>query len=100
MMLFLHEKQLLIICSAVAIAVLCYGQSYKTFYGHNLQIFEISHSVFPCKPSQPSLMFAGKAGAYQSKESTVQVLLNLPANIGLGWKGLPAPNTLAYYINP
>ncbi len=26
-------------------------------------------------------------------------LLALPANIGLGWKGLPRTNTLAYYEN-
>ncbi len=26
--------------------------------------------------------------------------LALPANIRLGWKGLPETNTLAYYENP
>jgi hypothetical protein len=51
-----------------------WGQSYKTFYGHNIRIFIIiSMSV-----------------NFQSM---------LPTNIGLGWKGLPVTNTLAYYEN-
>jgi len=33
-------------------------------------------------------MFAGEAGAYFQA---------LPANIRLGWKGLPGTNTLAFY---
>jgi hypothetical protein len=40
---------------------------YKTFYGRNLRIFILSKSVFPGQPFQPSLMFAGKAGAYPSE---------------------------------
>jgi hypothetical protein len=39
------------------------GLYYKTFYGRNLRI-----KVFvPGKPLQPSLMFAGKTGAYPSE---------------------------------
>jgi hypothetical protein len=37
------------------------------------------------EPFQPSLMFAGKAGA--------------PVNIRLGWKSLPGTNILAYDKN-
>ncbi len=43
------------------------GLHYKTFYGRNLQIFIISYNVVPSKPFQPSLVFAGKAGAYPSE---------------------------------
>ena len=57
------------------------------------------------KPLQPSLMFAGKAGAYPRVEylkdaSLYCRLLVLTADIRLGWKGLPGTNTLAYYDNP
>jgi hypothetical protein len=44
---------------------------------------------------QPCLMFVGKARA-----PLVFPDLALPANIRLGWKGLPGTNTLAYYKNP
>ncbi len=40
-----------------------WGQFCKTFYDRNLQIFVISLSVCP-KLFQPSLIFAGEAGAY------------------------------------
>ncbi len=36
------------------------GQYYKTFYGHNLQIF-VARVFVPVKPFQPSLLFVGKA---------------------------------------
>jgi len=42
-----------------------------------------------------SVMFVDKAGAYPSDESA----LTLPANVRLGWKGLPGANTLAYCKN-
>jgi hypothetical protein len=53
----------------------------------------------PGKPFQPSLMFAGKAEPTQVKKLLGAPLLALPANIRLGWKGLPGTNTLAYYGN-
>ncbi len=34
---------------------------YKTFYGRNLQMFIISWSVCPLRPSQGNVMFVGKA---------------------------------------
>ncbi len=34
------------------------------------------------------------------KCSSLRKALALPANIRLGWKGLPGTNTLAYYENP
>jgi hypothetical protein len=40
----------------------------------------------PCKPFQPSLIFAGEARAFT-------------VNIRLGWKFSPGTNTLAYYEN-
>jgi hypothetical protein len=46
-------------------------------------------------------MFAGKSGAYPSEElegaKLYGRLLELPAKIRLGWKGLPGKNALAYY---
>jgi hypothetical protein len=44
-------------------------------------------------------MFAGKAGAYPRVEHLkgLPALSALPANIRLGWKGLPGTNALAYY---
>ncbi len=76
----------------------------------------------PGKPFQPSLVFAGKAGAYlsgapayhiesysakrlyaefHSDECYGTVILHsrVLANTRLGWKGLPGANTLAYYEN-
>jgi hypothetical protein len=48
-------------------------------------------------------MIAGKAGAYPRVEnlkgSSLGQAPTLPANIRLGWKGLPGTNTLAYYEN-
>ncbi len=40
---------------------------YKTLNGRNLQIFVIARVFVPGKRFQPSLMFAGKAGAYPSE---------------------------------
>jgi len=57
------------------------------FFIRNLRIFVISYSVCPWQ-AQLNLMFAGEAGAYFQA---------LPANIRLGWKGLPGTNTLAFY---
>ena len=73
----------------------------------------------PGKPFQPSLMFAGKVGAYTSEAlSNTNIRKGCkglprtntlafykseapsPTNIRLGWKGLPTTNTLAYYKNP
>jgi hypothetical protein len=55
----------------------------------------------PVKPFQPSLMFAGKAGAYPSEALYDAPLQGRPLvlliNIRLGWKSLPGMNTLAYY---
>ncbi len=45
-------------------------------------------------------MFGGKAEAYPSEApfrcSTLEYVPALPANIRLGWKGLPGTNVLAY----
>jgi hypothetical protein len=35
----------------------------------------------------------------QLKGASLGYALALPAHIGLGWKGLPETNTLAYYDN-
>ncbi len=52
---------------------------------------------------QPSLMFAGKPGAYPRVDHLKDVSLGqapaLPVNTRLFWKGLPGTNTLAYYEN-
>jgi hypothetical protein len=40
-------------------------QCYVTFYVLKLRMFVISWSVFPCNPFEPSLIFAGKAGAFR-----------------------------------
>jgi len=56
-----------------------------------------------CKPFQPSLMIAGKAGAYPSEASFMICsplagrLLALLANISLGWQGLQGTNAPANY---
>ncbi len=39
-----------------------------------------------------------RSGAYPRVEHLKAC--SLPANIRLGWKGLPGTNTLAYYENP
>ncbi len=55
----------------------------------------------PCRPFQPSLMFASKARTYLREPpftcSTLGRLLALPTNIILGWNSLSGANTLAYY---
>ncbi len=38
-----------------------WGQTYKTFYGRNLQNSVKARVLVPGKPFQPSLMFVGKA---------------------------------------
>ncbi len=43
------------------------GQSYKTFYCCNLQIFVNTRVFVPGKPFHSSVVFAGKAGAYLSE---------------------------------
>jgi len=43
-----------------------WGQCYTTFYGHNLEMFKISRSVFPGKLFQPSQMVMMMARAYLS----------------------------------
>jgi hypothetical protein len=46
-------------------------------------------------------MFVGKARAYSRVEhlkgASLGLAPDLPANMGLGWKGLPGTNALAYY---
>jgi hypothetical protein len=49
----------------------------------------------PGKPFQTSLMFAGKVGAYPRVEHLSAPAL--PANIRLGWKGLPGTHALTDY---
>jgi hypothetical protein len=62
-----------------------------------LSVVAPSASVFvPGKPFQPSLMFAGKAGAYPSETPFRCSTLASPANIRLD---LPGANTLAYNEN-
>ena len=52
------------------------------------------------KPLQPSVMFAGEAGAFRVKPLSGAPLkgrpLSLPTNIRQGWRGLPGTNALAY----
>jgi hypothetical protein len=67
-----------------------WGQCYKTLHGRTLRLF----IMIPGKPFLPSLMFVGKARAYPSDATKAPAL---PANIRLGWKGLPRTNALAYY---
>ncbi len=64
---------------------------YLTFYIRILLMLVMLASVFVSgKPFQPSLIFLGKAGASPSKAPiTLRLLLALPTNIRLGWKGLP-----------
>jgi hypothetical protein len=73
------------------------AQRYKTFYGHNLQMFVIIESVSG-KPIQLSLMFA-RPEPNRVKHLTGAPawgeLLVLPTNIRLGWKCLPGKNALA-----
>ncbi len=53
----------------------------------------------PGKPSQPSLMFVGKARGLPRVEDLKGASLGwAPAR--LGWKGLHGTNTLAYFENP
>jgi hypothetical protein len=53
----------------------------------------------PVKPFQPSIIFAGKAGAYPSEVPFR--LLASPTNIILHWKSLPETKTLVFfYKNP
>ncbi len=80
-----------------------WGLYHKTHYGRNLRISIISQLFVPCKPFQPSLVLAGKSGAYLS-EAPFRCSLNgrlqaLPTKTRLGWKGLPGTNTLANYGN-
>jgi hypothetical protein len=60
--------------------------------------------LVPEKPFQPSLKFVGEARSLPysgaPEKRFTQVALALPANIRLGWKGLPGTNTLAYYKTP
>ncbi len=52
-----------------------------------------ARAFVPSNPFHPSLMFSGEDGAYSSEApfrcSTLGQALALPANIRLGWKGLP-----------
>ncbi len=45
----------------------------------------------------PSLVFAGKAGAYQSGAPPLMFGSGLSANIRLRWKSTKVANTLAYF---
>jgi len=42
-------------------------------------------------------MFAGKAGVYPSEAPSIWSTLGYAPGLGLGWKGLPGTNDLAYY---
>ncbi len=77
------------------------GNCNTTFYGRNLLMSLISQSV--CKTFQQSVIFVSKAGAYRGRTpehlkgaSPQGRLLAFPTDIRLGWKGLPATNTVAY----
>jgi len=54
----------------------------------------------PCKPFQDSIAFVGWQEPTQVKRlsgaSLYGIVLALPTNNSLGWKGLPGANTLAY----
>jgi hypothetical protein len=69
----------------------------------HIEYFKAFHLTKELLPFQPSLMFAGKAGAYSSEApfrcSTLGYPLASPTNKRLGWKGLLGTNTLAYYEN-
>jgi hypothetical protein len=75
----------------VDVAVVLWGQCYKTFYGHNCKI---SQSVFWQAFLQPNLLFASKARSLQAP--LLVWSLALTANIRLQWKGLPGTNSQAY----
>jgi hypothetical protein len=51
------------------------------------------------KPFQSSLIFVGEARSLPRVEHLKGAAPTLPANIRLGWKGLPRKNTLAYNEN-
>jgi hypothetical protein len=56
------------------------------------------------KPFQPSLLYVGKVRSLPFLKNLSDAphqgrLLALPINNGVGWKGLPGTNTLAYYEN-
>ncbi len=75
------------------------GQCYKTFYGRNLQIFILSQSVCPSQAFSAQSNVDG-----ESQEPTLECVslgqaTVLPANIKLGWKGLPTTNTLVQHEN-
>ncbi len=78
-----------------------WGPCYKTFYIRNLQMFLKVRVFVHLKPLQPSLMFAGKAGAYPSKTlircSTLGKLLAFLINIILSWISPKWINTPAHY---
>ncbi len=63
---------------------------------------QIPRVFVPYRLGQPSLMV--RPGAYPRMEHLKGALLGqtpaLPTNIRLGWKYLPATNTLAYHVNP
>ncbi len=58
-------------------------------------------------PSRPrhSKLFQGHIGSLsnprveQLREASLELALGQLSNITLGWKGLPGPNTLAYWLN-
>ncbi len=49
------------------------------------------------KPFQPCPKFLGKASSLPKEVLHFRQAPVLPANIRLGWKGLPGTNTVAYY---
>ncbi len=63
---------MLLAVKKMAVKSVIRGLSYKTFYGRNLLIF-VTRVFVPGKgkPFQPSLVFAGKVGAYPSGASPV-----------------------------
>jgi hypothetical protein len=55
----------------------------------------------PGKPFHLILVLVGKDHSIEEhlKGSSIGLVLALPTNNRLGWKGFPATNTLAYYEN-
>ncbi len=64
------------------------GLYHKTYYGRKLRISVVSWSVCP----YPRVDLSGAPLS--------SMLLALPANDRLGWKGLPGTYILAFYGNP
>ncbi len=77
------------------------AQCYKTFLFVIYEFSLLGRVFFRGWHFRPSPMFVSKSGAFLSKTHfrfyPLEMLLALPTNIVLGWKGLTGTNTLAYY---